>query len=571
MASKAACFDSLIIVFEGDVGVLMQLAPHVCFESRPGVDCSASACTDVSSLRDARCALTPARVPPPTLSYSLVEELQVVCGRDADAPAGTDARFSVFFDSGSEVAMIEESRVPEHCQVFKQCERITVGGVAHGSALSTRACKLRLRLRSSADPVGVVLAIVPDGTLPDGVDTLLGLREQRLLDAQCQPAHNKVVLGSMGIELHTRKLSELLDTFEEEQLRFLSICSGGCFEYHTLRDLGHEFALFHAIEWDETARDVARAHSDGFVLFLEPHDLYKMDVHLPRVYTDINATPECAPWTRLLDGTPAGPQGFKDPRAALFMICCAIIRDQQQRNPHLNYLFENVVISRRLPDDAARQNAALGGSFEETDAADLGSGSHRPRRIASNMGSAADLQRKVPTAAELVYGDPSHAPVKHPMYCIVSKIDTRNKQEYVDNSTGQHRACTAEHREVYMGHKRGISSQGRRLDDTVYPISEGYRRELMGKGLNMAHVRSYYELRPCGLPHCSVVSSSLTAATDAPPTALQMETLMAPLTHDEKVAWFSAHTLRGFKLFELVLHLRKGTGVVQIMRDYGPQ
>ena len=133
----------------------------------------------------------------------------------------------------------------------------------------------------------------------------------------------------------------------------LDICGGGSFSYQTLRDMGYNIEQYHAIEIDPKARAIARCHSECNVEHLEPNDLLKIRTELEEVYTDIIATPECAPWSRA--SGKVVPKGFGDARAELFKKAAAIIKDQRKRNPQLNVLFENTEIHPGLPKDVENE------------------------------------------------------------------------------------------------------------------------------------------------------------------------------------------------------------------------
>ena len=94
----------------------------------------------------------------------------------------------------------------------------------------------------------------------------------------------------------------------------------------------------------------------------------KLSSVLRDTYTDVIATPECAPWS----GGSHAPKGFKDKRARLLEKAADIIQDQRNRNPGLNVLFENTLIHESLVGDAEQQETLVGGKFEASNACDLG-------------------------------------------------------------------------------------------------------------------------------------------------------------------------------------------------------
>ena len=123
-------------------------------------------------------------------------------------------------------------------------------------------------------------------------------------------------------------LEKQLDIADAPPLRVLDICGGGSFSYLTLRDMGYDIGVYDAIEKDGRARAIARCHSEGAIEHLcagAVHDLMKISTVLGEVYTDIIATPECAPWSRA--SGKIVPKGFDDPRARLFEKAAAIIAD----------------------------------------------------------------------------------------------------------------------------------------------------------------------------------------------------------------------------------------------------
>ena len=99
-----------------------------------------------------------------------------------------------------------------------------------------------------------------DGTLPEGVNILVGLRDQKQLDISIQPAQGRALMHSQDPKkayiLHTQPLSKLRTIMQVRPLRYLAVSGSLCGEYHWLRDMGYDFEYFHAIIWDEEQRDV---------------------------------------------------------------------------------------------------------------------------------------------------------------------------------------------------------------------------------------------------------------------------------------------------------------------------
>ena len=108
-----------------------------------------------------------------------------------------------------------------------------------------------------------------------------------------------------------------------------------------------------------------------------------------------------------------------------FEKAAANIDDQRRRNPQLNVLFENTEIHPGLPKDASKQEELLQGKFTVSNASDMGGMSSRPRRIHSNMADASQLIQRKPVPCEYAL-EPGWTPVTHPMFCLLSKVDTWN-------------------------------------------------------------------------------------------------------------------------------------------------
>ena len=126
--------------------------------------------------------------------------------------------------------------------------------------------------------------------------------------------------------INTMPMGKQLDVLAAAPLRVLDICGGGSFSWQTLTDMGYSIELYDAIEKDRVARGIARMHSSEGVTHLAPHNLMKMSTTLADTYTDVIATPECAPWSRASES----PKGFEDDRARLFERAAEIIGDQRK-------------------------------------------------------------------------------------------------------------------------------------------------------------------------------------------------------------------------------------------------
>ena len=370
-----------------------------------------------------------------------------------------------------------------------------------------------LRLRGAMSATQVTGYVVPDAVLPNGIDILVGKPAIKSMGIKPDSRNMRMELSEVktaaGIPLgvNTVPLEKQLSILDAPTLRILDIYGGGSFSYQTLRDMGYAIELYDAIEKDGQARVTARCHSDEYVTHLEPHDLMKLNKKLGDTYTDIIATLECAPWSRA--SGKVVPKGFNDVRANLFEKAAAIISDQRGRNPQLNVLFENTENHPGLPDDAARQERLLKGKFTVSNASDLGGMYSRPRRIHSNMADATQLVTRKPAPSEYAL-ESGWVPVMHPMFCLLSKVDTWNPQSCVASNSlkqvlqgrltmaqcsenAKHmRTINGNERDCYMGHVPGVTQYKVDEDGNVTEVRDRYRHALLGKGLHEQHGWPYF-------------------------------------------------------------------------------
>ena len=509
-----------------------------------------------------------------------MEHNEVFCARDDD-----ENKLVIFVDDGSEVTLIRRGAVLKHWETH-QGTKINIHGVGtdkKGTGAQSMV-SIPLKLRCAMDTVHMTGYIVPDNALPDGVDVLVGKPIIKSMGIKPDSRNMRLELtevrSSKGIPtvINTMPLEKQLDIFDSEPLRILDICGGGSFSYQTLTDMGYDIQLYDAIEKDPMARGIARWHSKNGVTHLAPHDLMKLSAVLPDTYTDIIATPECAPWS----GASHAPKGFKDKRARLFEKAADIIQDQRQRNPGLNVLFENTLIHESLVGDAEQQETLVGGKFEASNACDLGGMSSRPRRIHSNMADASHLVSREPAPSRYAL-QPGWLPVKHPMFCLLSKRDTWNPQVCISRdaikkviqgkgtiaefeSNGKLRELHGDERDAYMGHVPGISARHMDEDNVLTAVTEDYRRELMGKGLHEAHVWAYFFHRK-NVPH-TVARTMMTLTSMATPD--QFELFLSDFeSSSARQAWFREHTMASYKMLQLTLEMNEANGPVQVTHNYG--
>ena len=268
-----------------------------------------------------------------TMQLSCTAQNEVFCARDND-----DNGLVVFIDDGSEVTLIANSTVSAEWEV-SQGEHINLTGIGDKEKQEgTKASKMvtvPLRLRGAMSATWVTGYVVPDAVVPDGIDILVGKPAIKSMgikpDSRNMRMEFSEVKTAAGIPLvvNTMPLEKQLIILDAPALRILDICGGGSFSYQTLRHMGYDIELYDAIEKDGQARAIARCHSERYVTLPEPHNLMKLNTKLGDTYTDIIATPECAPWSRA--SGKVVPKGFNDVRAKLFEKAAAIIADQRTK------------------------------------------------------------------------------------------------------------------------------------------------------------------------------------------------------------------------------------------------
>ena len=237
------------------------------------------------------------------LSGQTISEIEVFSVRTArgchvDGPSG---KLIAFPDTGSEVNLVSEDSVPNHASASVRSPRINITGIGYAGRplCSNRKMKLRLHLRSGTPAVAVWCYIISGAAIPTGVDILLGKPFLRHLAIKPDPANQRLEIGGdHNMIINTMPVSKQVSIFGSAPLRFLEICGGASFSFHTLTNLGYDFVLYHSIEIDPMARGVAKAHSDNQVQHPHPHDLLLCSDLLTTTYTDVLVTNECGPWSR---------------------------------------------------------------------------------------------------------------------------------------------------------------------------------------------------------------------------------------------------------------------------------
>ena len=99
-----------------------------------------------------------------------MEENEVFCARDDG-----DRKTVVFVDDGSEVTLIRKGILQPHWEkTMGNRVRILGVGANQNGTRAEATVTVPLRLRHSMAQIGIAGYVVPDDTLPDGVDILIG-------------------------------------------------------------------------------------------------------------------------------------------------------------------------------------------------------------------------------------------------------------------------------------------------------------------------------------------------------------------------------------------------------------
>ena len=238
-------------------------------------------------------------------SKAAISEIEVFCGR-----LSADQKAIILVDDGSEINIISDTAVTDD-MIKRTCNPVIIKGIGFEGAQLTSSVRVKvpILLRSGSKPVHIWSYSINDAALPEKVDLLLGKPFLKKLKVRTDTANMRLEILAMNMTVDTMPITEQIDIISASPLRFLEICGGASLSYHTLRNLGYDFELFHSIEIDKKARDIAKAHSAGAVSHMAPHDLYLMPGVLLTTYTDILVTTECGPWSSA--SGPAPPEGFQ--------------------------------------------------------------------------------------------------------------------------------------------------------------------------------------------------------------------------------------------------------------------
>ena len=207
-----------------------------------------------------------------------------------------------------------------------------------------------------------------------------------------------------------------------------------------------------------------------------------------KIHADCHlSTANCQPWSRLSNPPPLG---FNDTRAQAFINSARIHSQLRYTNPELKGFVENVIPHEALIDDIDQMQDMWDMRFIPSNAGALGSGSSRPRNIATNMVDVASQPITMPAEWSKLL-DEEYFLDRPIMPCIVASRVTRNPPYKLTKAReyGKHKqhALTPTENEVFQGYPPGISNGG--ITSTHLGLSDDKRRHMMGNALNNAHAR----------------------------------------------------------------------------------
>ena len=212
-----------------------------------------------------------------SMKESLLVELEIICCRDEDGRQQT-----VFLDSGSEITLTQESNVQKTWERSLLIEETKIGGIAEGHITSSQAVRIPLKWKKGKETSHITAAVIPDGTLPEGIDVLIGLRDQKQLNISIQPAQGRAQMHSQDPTqtyfLHTQPLSTLQKKLRKKPVQHSAITE----------DQVEECLWQEALEWEYDAEGgIFRTDLQGDITFLEDYQTKSDQMPDPQIINSL--------------------------------------------------------------------------------------------------------------------------------------------------------------------------------------------------------------------------------------------------------------------------------------------
>jgi hypothetical protein len=450
-------------------------------------------------------------------------------------------------DSYAELSLVRESKVQAGWKILEDSGRL-VRGIGERDSELGRRVEVPLVLRYTSAARMVAARVTPDSMMPDGVDFLVGTKQQRVWGTDISIRDGRVDFTALGVSI-VQEPSWVLRKRMKRGLRVLDLCAGASKSYAVFRDQGWRITAWDAVENNPHARAVAEALFGGKVRHVSA------DVcgwRCTEYYDVILAGPPCQPWSRASHN----PKGFNDPRARVFAECTRIVREAVARNPNAKFMFENVEISAVLPEDGARQEELLGVKFGKVNAKDIGAPQSRPRRVATNFVDVeSGLEKRRPLNPNVVLevmgvrldarvapcvmaaGAATHNPVK--VYCYTAE---------------RWREASLAEAEALQGYTAGMS--------TAYgKVCAGYKdtATIVGNAFHYELVRTVFaEMNPDRQESeewAEPMPGAMPVQAGTAPELSKQEAMLSALDERQLEAWMKAKMV-GYEMKELVLRVR---------------
>lgn len=338
------------------------------------------------------------------------------------------------------------------------------------------------------------------------------------------------MIHSMNLEIDTEPISTLQDRRRGPPLRMLMLCAGIGGGLITLKELGYNIELVHAVECDKTLQKILKSlHPEVEVISDDVKHLSQDHVTINN-YNYLDFGPPCQPWSRC--PSPA-PIGFEDTRAEVFTWCGIIKRWVLQQNPRAITIGETVVLHKNLGGDKHLHNLIMQGTAFTHEATTAGSLTRRLRQwwttppVVPKPDPPRSLDLFLPPGASMPPGR-EHFP------CIVSSTDSHDDPSYIENDLTI-KACPNE-LDVLQGYAPGVSEGGRAPFNTPITLTTEYRKKLIGQAFNRYQYGAIVKALPSRMTH--ITHKEIWSVHPKELTLEAFETGMMDKTLEQKVEYF---------------------------------
>ena len=457
-------------------------------------------------------------------------------------------------DTYAETSPVRESVVDTAWEVVIS-EGLDVSGVGEGTM--GRLVMVPMRLRYCGEEIRVAMRVTADAMMPRDVDLLFGTTVQETLGIEVDARNERAKVWELGLCINLEEAWVITERMRSRGLRALDLCAGSSSSYATLRDLGWNIEMWHAVESSDTARAVAEENFRGKVLHVATDVAdFSADGEEAPQYDVILAGPPCQPWSR----ANRKAMGFADDRATAFIHCCRIIHEAKLRNPRAQFMLENVEVQSTLKADEQLQEEMLQCEFGVINAKELGAGQSRPRRVASNIAHVDQLRRKQPVDPNLFLERLGSSMDRRVAPCVMAAGSNTHTPVRVRDAVGE-RCASLDELEALQGYSPGTSAAQGRIELTYEEratiIGNAFHYELVCALMSEMDPEQFGG-RGVGMHNMSKeprVDSTIPYYEAEAPEPSALEKRLTGMTDVELEGWMETR-LEGYKAPELTLTLK---------------